>query len=107
MNPDTKKQLMIFLTAGMTISLLVTVLPSMNNTHGEYFSGGGIDSSPPVTSIEYSSPFVWSGGNNWINTNTTVYVNATDESGVNYTHYEIWKDADGNGIFETLVDGRC
>lgn len=42
------------------------------------------------------------GGERWINTNTTVYVNATDESGVDWTHYEVWKDADGDDVFETL-----
>ena len=80
MNSDNKKQLIIFLAAGIALLLLITVLSSMDNTHGEYF-GTGNDVTPPVTSIEYAKPFLEIGGEKWINTNTTVYINATDESG--------------------------
>jgi len=102
MGIHSKKQFAVFIVAGAILLLLISILPSMGNIHGEHI-GIGIDSSPPVTSIEYSSPFLGIDGKNWINMNTTVYVNATDESGVKYLHYEIWKDADGNGTFETLV----
>lgn len=57
MSSDNKKQLIIFLAAGIALSLLVTVLLSMDNTHGEYF-GTGNDITPPVTSIEYAKPFL-------------------------------------------------
>jgi len=62
------------------------------------------DSDAPVTTIEYGVPYYYSEGNKWINTNTTIYINATDMSGVNYTHYEIWKDADDDGDFETQIE---
>jgi len=105
MSIRSKKQFAVFIVAGAILLLLISILPGMNNIHGESI-GIGTDSDPPVTSIEYSSPFLEMDGKKWINMNTTVYVNATDESGVKYVHYEIWKDADGDDIFETFIENN-
>ncbi|MGC9308731.1 MAG: PQQ-binding-like beta-propeller repeat protein, partial [Thermoplasmatota archaeon] len=76
-------------------------------SHGEGAvgaSGSGSDSTPPVTTIEFGHPSHSSGGRLYINTNTTVYINGTDASGINFTRYEVWRDSDGDDVFETLED---
>ncbi|HDS59828.1 MAG TPA: hypothetical protein ENN54_06030, partial [Thermoplasmatales archaeon] len=68
-------------------------------SHGEGAvgaSGSGSDSTPPVTTIEFGHPSHSSGGRLYINTNTTVYINGTDASGINFTRYEVWRDSDGD-----------
>lgn len=100
MSTHSKKQLAIFLIIGITL-LVISILPNINDPHGQPLYGAG-DEKPPTTSIEFASPIIEINGEEWISTNTTVYVNATDESGMDWTHYEVWKDADGDDIFETL-----
>jgi len=103
MTTDNKKRSAIFIIAmGVLFLFVISFLSGINTSHGDFLSGTGGDTTPPVTSIEYASPFYEDGRGKWINTSTTVYVNATDENGVNYTHYEIWKDSDGDEVFETL-----
>jgi len=100
MSTHSKKQLAIFLIIGITL-LVISILPNINDPHGQPLYGAG-DEKPPTTSIEFASPIIEINGEKWISTNTTVYVNATDESGMDWTHYEVWKDADEDDIFETL-----
>ncbi|MCD6572668.1 MAG: lamin tail domain-containing protein, partial [Thermoplasmata archaeon] len=48
------------------------------------------DTSPPMTTIYFSSPYYYD-GNHWITSSTPLYLNATDDlSGVNSTWYRIW-----------------
>ncbi|MDD5779013.1 MAG: PQQ-binding-like beta-propeller repeat protein, partial [Candidatus Thermoplasmatota archaeon] len=67
-------------------------------------SGSGSDTTPPTTTIEFGHPSHSAGGRLYINTNTTVYINGTDASGINFTRYEVWRDSDGDDVFETLED---
>jgi len=60
------------------------------------------DTNPPVTQKEIGNPKYSA----YITSFTPIYLNASDNangSGVNYTHYEIWWDSDGDGIIDTQV----
>ncbi|MCD6573668.1 MAG: PQQ-binding-like beta-propeller repeat protein, partial [Thermoplasmata archaeon] len=64
------------------------------------------NSMPPHTTIEYGLPYYEDSRGKWINSSTSIYINATDSDGINYTHYEIWGDYDNDGIFETLEKAK-
>jgi len=52
-----------------------------------------VDDSPPVTTIEFGTPYYTDDTEKWITTSTPIYLNATDEPGcgcgVNHTYYRI------------------
>lgn len=59
-------------------------------------SGGGEDDEPPVTTKEYGTPFYTDGVDDWITSNTRIWLNATDyplgeNCGVSHTFYRILK----------------
>jgi len=58
------------------------------------------DYTPPITTIAFANPQYADNGTLFINTNTTIFINASDTSGIIFTHYEIWKDSDNNMVFE-------
>ncbi|MEA2055060.1 MAG: FG-GAP-like repeat-containing protein, partial [Candidatus Thermoplasmatota archaeon] len=103
MGTNNKKRLIVFIVISTVILLLTSVLSSINNSHGEFFSETDGDTTPPVTSIKYAAPFYEDERGKWINSSTEIWLNATDDySGVNYTHYGVWCDSNGDGIFEIL-----
>lgn len=60
------------------------------------------DTTPPVTTEEVGQPS-WENGY-VVTPGTPIWLNATDDlSGVNYIHYEIWWDSDGDGVIETKM----
>ncbi|HEC76859.1 MAG TPA: PKD domain-containing protein [Thermoplasmatales archaeon] len=60
------------------------------------------DITPPITKKEIGEPKYANG--TWVTSSAPIWLNATDDiSGVNYTHYEIWWDQDGDGIVDTQV----
>ncbi|MCD6370412.1 MAG: PKD domain-containing protein, partial [Thermoplasmata archaeon] len=59
-----------------------------------------VDTNPPVTQKEIGNPK----HDAYITAFTPIYLNASDnETGVNYTYYEIWWDSDGDGIIDIQV----
>ena len=96
MNEKCKIMLILFLIISLTYLL--------------YSSGGTetvTDKTPPVTIKSYSNLFYEKNGEEWINGKTIIWLNATDEgSGVNYTHYEIYWDNNGDGIIDQLVENK-
>jgi hypothetical protein len=65
----------------------------------------GGDDEPPVTTKEYGRPFYTDGTNDWITSNTLVWLNATDyplnnPSGVKHTYYRISKWDGSNWVVE-------
>jgi len=60
------------------------------------------DTTPPVTIEEVGQPS-WENGY-VVTPGTPIWLNATDDlSGVNYIHYEIWWDSDGDGVIDTKM----
>lgn len=60
------------------------------------------DTTPPVTEKTIGEPNEEEGYIIW--PHTPITFDATDdESGVNYIHYEVWWDSDGDGIVDTLM----
>lgn len=49
------------------------------------------DMTPPTTTKEYGTPYYTDGVNEWVTSDTPIYLTATDEgSGVAYTKYRVW-----------------
>jgi uncharacterized repeat protein (TIGR01451 family) len=70
---------------------------------------GGDDDEPPVTLKEYGKPFYTDGLDDWITSDTLIWLNATDnDSGVLHTFYRIFKWDGSKWIIEidwTLYTG--
>jgi len=50
-----------------------------------------VDKTPPITTQEYGTPYYTDGENEWITSDTLIYLDAYDEgSGVAYTKYRVW-----------------
>ncbi len=81
--------------------LNVTITDAMGRTvyDNETFH---VDDTPPTTTLEYGTPYYTSGGDEWITTGTTVYLNATDHpacaSGVAWINYS----TDGGATWDTV-----
>ncbi len=105
MKVETKRKTIIFIAG---IFFILILFPSLfnfhENTRGEQFTASSLsDIKPPVTTKEYGNPFYTDWRGEWISPSTKIWMNATDDdSGVHYTHYEVWRDSDGNGTFETM-----
>lgn len=80
---------------------LVTISVLMFSIFTPVISGDEEDNEPPVTTKEYGTPFYTDGVNDWITSNTHIWLNATDyplgdNCGVSHTLYRILK-WDGTG----------
>ena len=105
MKVETKRKIIIFIAGGIFFLAVFPMLFNFHgNTHGEILNTSPTsDQNPPVTTKEYGNPFYEDMRGEWIGASTKIWLNATDDdSGVHYTHYEAWRDSDGDGIFETL-----
>ncbi|MGC9308029.1 MAG: DUF7507 domain-containing protein [Thermoplasmatota archaeon] len=70
-----------------------------------HFSGEGQlsgDTAPPISEITYAGRSCEVDGHTCISDRTVIWLNTTDPSGVSYVHYEIWRDSNGDDVFETL-----
>jgi hypothetical protein len=88
--------------------LNVTITDAMGRTvyDNETFH---VDDTPPTTTLEYGTPYYTSGGNEWITTGTTVYLNATDgpacSSGyieIHYNYGDGWNTVVGSSTSFTI-----
>ena len=86
--------------------VLIFIVISLFSIHFYGRSETVTDTTPPVTTIEFAGPIYEKDGKQWIGSQTSIWLNATDNFKVKYLYYEIWKDSDNDGVFETLVESR-
>jgi hypothetical protein len=65
-----------------------------------FVGSASADTTPPTTTKEYGMPYYTDGVNEWVTSDTLIYLNAADEdSGVAYTKYRVWYNGEWTDWF--------